>query len=68
MQKTTDDLVVQLRDLRMSKEQFDKLSLALRLGDFVKFAKYEPAASDEEESFENIRKSIDQIEQMQQTQ
>jgi LPXTG-motif cell wall-anchored protein len=65
MQKTTDDLVVQLRDLRMPKEQFDKLSQALRLVDFVKFAKYEPAAKDEGESFDSIRKSIDQIEQMQ---
>ena len=31
LQKTTADLVLQLRDLHFSKEQFDKLSQALRL-------------------------------------
>lgn len=65
LQQTTGDLVVQLRDLNMPKQQFEKLSQALRLSDFVKFAKYEPTAADDQESFNTIRQSIDQIEQVQ---
>ncbi len=43
LQKTTDDLVIQLKSLNLNKEQFDKLSQSLRLSDFVKFAKYIPS-------------------------
>ncbi|HEY6064151.1 MAG TPA: hypothetical protein VIV35_11110, partial [Chitinophagaceae bacterium] len=62
LQKTTADLILQLRDLPFSKEQFDKLSQALRLSDFVKFAKYVPAADDNRNCFEEIRNSIMTIE------
>lgn len=62
LQKTTDDLVVQLKDLALSKDQFDKLSQSLRLSDFVKFAKYVPAELDNREAFENIRNTIMAIE------
>jgi hypothetical protein len=65
LQKTTDDLVVQLRDLKLPKEQFDKLSQSLRLSDFVKFAKYVPAQEDDRAAFDTIKRSIDHIEQMQ---
>lgn len=62
LQKTTDDLVIQLRDLNLNKEQFDKLSQALRLSDFVKFAKYIPTAEDDRSSFNEIKNSIIAIE------
>lgn len=65
LQKTTDDLVVQLRDLQLPKEQFDKLSQSLRLSDFVKFAKYVPTKEDDRAAFETVKGSIDHIEQMQ---
>ncbi|HMK26382.1 MAG TPA: hypothetical protein VK483_10155 [Chitinophagaceae bacterium] len=58
LQKTTADLVLQLRDLNLNKEQFDKLSQALRLSDFVKFAKYVPTKDDDKNCFEEIKKSI----------
>lgn len=58
LQKTTADLVLQLRDLDLNKEQFDKLSQALRLSDFVKFAKYVPSNDDDRNCFEEIKKSI----------
>jgi len=64
LQKTTDDLVIQLRDLGLEKNSFDKLAQALRMSDFVKFAKYLPAKSDDEESMDTIRKSIEQIERL----
>jgi len=62
LQKTTADLVLQLQDLNISKEQFDKLSQALRLSDFVKFAKYVPTGDDDRQCFEDIRNSIMAIE------
>jgi hypothetical protein len=64
LQKTTADLVLQLRDLHFSKEQFDKLSQALRLSDFVKFAKYAPTRDDDTQCFEEIKKSITTLEQL----
>jgi len=64
LQKTTDDLVIQLKGLGLEKEQFDKLSQALRLGDFVKFAKYLPAEEDDQRSFQEIRNAIITIEKM----
>jgi LPXTG-motif cell wall-anchored protein len=62
LQKTTTDLVLQLRGLHFSKEQSDKLSQALRLSDFVKFAKYVPTKDDDKNCFEEIRNSIMTIE------
>jgi hypothetical protein len=63
LQKTTADLVLQLRELNFTKEQFDKLSQALRLSDFVKFAKYIPSNEDDTVVFEIILNTIKTIEQ-----
>ena len=64
LQKTTDDLVLQLRELGLSKEEFDELAQALRLGDFVKFARFIPTATDNDKAFDTIKKSIEKIEQL----
>jgi hypothetical protein len=64
LQKTTDDLVVQLNEMNMSKDQFAQLAQSLRLGDFVKFAKYIPLEEDDHLAFEVIKKSIDEIEKL----
>ncbi|TMI72474.1 MAG: protein BatD [Bacteroidetes bacterium] len=62
MQKTTDDLVVQLRGLPMDRLQFEKLAQSLRLSDFVKFARYVPSAEDDRNTFETIKNAIVAIE------
>lgn len=62
LQKTTDDLVLQLKNLNIDKEQYDKLAQSLRLSDFVKFAKYVPTKEDDDTSFNEIKKSIINIE------
>ncbi len=62
LQKTTDDLVLQLKDLDLSKDQFDKLSQSLRLSDFVKFAKYIPASEDDRNCLHEIKNAIMAIE------
>lgn len=66
LQKTTDDLVLQLKNLSLSKDSFDQLSQALRLSDFVKFAKYVPSAEDDRQAFDTIKRSIQEIEQQRQ--
>lgn len=63
LQKTTDDLVLQLKNLSLSRDSFDQLSQALRLSDFVKFAKYVPSAEDDRQAFDTIKRSIQEIEQ-----
>jgi hypothetical protein len=62
LSQTTDDLVVQLRGVVLSKDDFDKLAQALRMSDFVKFAKYQPEKSDDELTLQTIRQSIVEIE------
>ena len=63
LQKTTDDLGLQLKGLNFSKEQFEKLSQSLQLSDFVKFAKYIPSNEDDVICFNEIKKSIMTLEQ-----
>ena len=63
LQKTTDDLVMQLKDINLDKEQHAQLAQALRLSDFVKFAKYIPANEDDVNVFNAIKNSITTIEQ-----
>lgn len=62
LQKTTDDLVVQLKGLGIDKENFEKLSQSLRLSDFVKFAKYDSTAEDDSQCLLVIKNIIRQIE------
>ena len=64
LQKTSDDLVVQLKNVGMKKDNFEAMSRALQLGDFVKFAKYVPTPEDDRQSIETIKQSIKEIEQV----
>ena len=56
--------MVQLKGLNMNKDNFDRLAQSLRLSDFVKFAKYEPAAEDDRMSLDAVKKSLHEIEQV----
>lgn len=62
MQETMNDLMIQLLDLNLPKQQFDKLSQSLRLSDFVKFAKYIPTPEDDKDSFVSIQQAIMSVE------
>jgi LPXTG-motif cell wall-anchored protein len=64
LQKTTDALVMQLRGLIADTENYNQLQQALRLSDFVKFAKYESTKEDNTNTFNTIKKSIQLIEQL----
>ena len=63
LQKTTDDLVVQLHSLKLPNDTFNTLAQSLRMSDFVKFAKYEAEENDRKTAFNIIKQSIDTIEQ-----
>ncbi|MET0394532.1 MAG: hypothetical protein ABW019_15410 [Chitinophagaceae bacterium] len=65
LQQTSDGLITQLRSLGMPPAEFDPLAQVLMLGDFVKFARYVPAAAENEVSRGVIKRSIDRIEQLQ---
>jgi len=64
MQKTTDDLSVQLNALNMPKDLFEQLSQTLRLSDYVKFAKFEASPDEDRISFDSIKRSVDYFEQL----
>ena len=63
LQKTTYDLILQLQGISLGKEQHAQLAQALRLSDFVKFAKYIPTNEDDVNVFSTIKNSIAIIEQ-----
>lgn len=62
LQKTTDDLLLQLKDKGLSKDVFEKLCQSLRMGDMVKFAKYSPADADDQAAHAVILEAINSIE------
>jgi len=59
--ETNEELIGQIRRLPLTRAQFDELAETLRMADFVKFAKYVPAASDSERSYQVIRQSVDHL-------
>jgi hypothetical protein len=64
--KTNEELIVQLKGLPLSAEQFAQLSEALRISDSVKFAKYLPDEQDNERNFKVIQSSVETLNSIQQ--
>ena len=58
MEKTNEELIMQLRQINISPHQFSQLTSALRMSDFVKFAKYLPDKFSNEQNFEIIESSV----------
>lgn len=58
MQKTNDQLMVQIKDTGLQNDSFIALAQALRMSDAVKFAKYVPDTGDNEKSFNDVKNSI----------
>ncbi len=59
MEKTNEELIMQLKGLNIPNDQFSLLVQALRMSDFVKFAKYRPDEEDNQRNFEIIKSSIE---------
>ena len=55
---------MQLGSLKLPAEEFNRLAQSLRMSDFVKFARFEPAESDKNDSFNTIKHFIDDMEKI----
>lgn len=64
MEKTSGELMVQVKKFNLPNEDFTLLAQAMRMGDAVKFARYQPAATENEQSFQHIRKAIEQLDKV----
>jgi hypothetical protein len=58
LEKTNAELIAELRQVPMDKESFNQLVRALQVADFVKFARYQPDATDNENNFAVIQSAI----------
>ncbi|OQP58616.1 BatD family protein [Niastella populi] len=58
LEKTNEELITQLRQVPMDRESFNQLVRALQVADFVKFARYQPDATDNENNFAVIQSAI----------
>jgi len=62
--ETSEELIGELRRLPLPGEQFAPLAETLRMSDFVKFAKYQPAPADTEQHYQVMRNSVEALEVM----
>jgi hypothetical protein len=58
MEKTSGELLAQLKAVYADDNGFAQLAQALRMGDAVKFAKYEPGSEDNAQSFEAVKEAV----------
>jgi hypothetical protein len=61
MEKTNEEIIRELRSLELSNEDSQQLSEALRVSDYVKFAKYHPDETLNEQSFQVIKNAIQSL-------
>ncbi|HXD78331.1 MAG TPA: hypothetical protein VN616_11020 [Puia sp.] len=61
LSETSEELIGQLRQRPLPAQQQAELADALRMGDFVKFAKYQPGLGDCELHYRTIREAIDAL-------
>ena len=63
LNSTSSDVLISLSSFNLDSDTVSTTAAALRTGDAVKFAKYIPSATESEEGFENIKRSIQIIEE-----
>jgi hypothetical protein len=64
LEKTNEELILQLRKSKLQGEAFTRLAQALRMNDFIKFAKYLPSEGEKNEVFNEIKQSIKLLEEL----
>lgn len=57
--ETNEELIREIRRLPLKAEDSERLADTLRMSDFVKFAKYQPAGTDNEHHLRVIRSSVE---------
>jgi hypothetical protein len=61
MEKTSGELMVQLKGLGLPTDIFTQLAQTMRMNDAVKFAKFQPDTNENEGSFTVIKQSIEEL-------
>jgi hypothetical protein len=61
LSETSEELIGQIRQLSLPQQQFEELADALRMSDFVKFAKYQPGPADSDAHYRTIRAGIEEL-------
>lgn len=61
MEKTSGELMLQLKQFNLPAGDFTVLAQVLRMNDAVKFAKYQPAENENQHAIDTIRKSVEQL-------
>jgi hypothetical protein len=64
MEKTSGELMIQLKGLELNPDAFTQLAQAMRMSDAVKFAKFQPTAAENEESFAIIKQSVEALDKI----
>lgn len=64
MEKTSGELMLQLRQFNLPANDFTVLAQTLRMNDAVKFAKYQPAETENQQAIDIIKKSVEQIDKI----
>lgn len=64
MEKTSGELMLQVKQFNLPNTDFISLAQSLRMNDAVKFAKYEPAANENEQSLDTIKKAIEGLDKI----
>jgi hypothetical protein len=63
--ETSEELIGQLRREQLPGEVFNNLAEALRMGDFVKFAKYQPGIPESAQHYRAVRIAVESLEEHQ---
>lgn len=61
LSETSEELIGQIRRLSLPQQPFNDLAEALRVGDFVKFAKYKPGVPDADTHYQAIRFAVEEL-------
>ena len=64
LEKTNEELILQLRKTRLSDKEFTTIAQSLRMSDFVKFAKYVPQQIDRREALDVVKQTIIRLEDL----
>jgi hypothetical protein len=59
MEKTSSELMLQMKGTSLPNELFIRLAQTMRMNDAVKFAKYQPATDENDDAFSTIKQSIE---------
>jgi hypothetical protein len=64
MDKTSAELIMDIRPRGLDNDSFTALAQTLRMGDAVKFAKYRPGEDEQQQAWEAVRNSLEELDRV----